>query len=87
MCVGCRGKRTVKVSNTSSCMHMYNELVILDNRALSLFNKTGNSDFIILNKQVRGWIRNLKKECPPVEDVEALIDFLELNEHTVDSTN
>lgn len=60
---------TPKVANDAVCIHKYDELAILDKKVIALHRKfrfVGNSGYKYaeIQKIVRTWIRNLRKECP-----------------------
>lgn len=80
MCLGC--KSASRTPTKQVCMHMYNELVELDLRALSIYQGTKNSDFIKINKQIRAWIKNLRTSCPPESDLNLIRTII--NEYTID---
>lgn len=80
MCLGCKTASRTPIKQV--CMHMYNELVELDLRALSIYQDTKNSDFLKINKQIRVWIKDLRATCPEESDLNLIRKII--NEHTID---
>jgi len=60
-------------SDASGCLMKYSELIVLDKKAVKLFNHLRLSDplgaklFLELNAKLRVWIIKLKQECPDEE--------------------
>lgn len=82
MCLKCNTKSEVKKSKTA-CMQLYNELVQYDLKSIEIYSKTKDSRFLPINKQLRVWISNLKRECPPDDSLELIKNILDDYEYPI----
>ena len=67
---------TIK-SKEKVCMDLYSELKNLDFKVVQILEKNNDSLLKQANKQLRMWIRNLDKTCPPEYERQVLTQFIE----------
>lgn len=78
MCLGCQKTNvSTKLRKKSECNHLYTELASLDLQILDLFKVTKDANLIETNKTLRTWISNLSNECPPIEDLKIIREYIE----------
>ena len=82
MCVGCRTKKN-KVIPTSPCKYLYNELVTMDLKTLDLYKTTKESDLLLINGQLRIWIKELNNKCPDEDEINNIRDILNNYEYPI----
>ena len=96
MC-GCKSKlignkktsKTIDSVTTTSkkeivdCTNLYTELQQLSLYLLEMINggHENSTHLSNLNNQIRSWVRNLRKECPPEEERQVITDYIN-NEYT-----
>lgn len=82
MCLACSKGRSTQVK--SVCINLHSKLVEMNMKAVTLYKTTKESNYLYANLQLSEWIRNLKKECPPEDDLNLIKLFL-YGEHTDDT--
>lgn len=83
MCLGCQ-KNSNKKKNTNACPELYNELISLDSQVIDKYKETKEPNFLMINKQLRIWINNLKYQCPPESELDLIRQIIKENEHPID---
>ncbi len=74
-----RKPSTVK-SDKVNCFIQYNNLKELNLKVLEMIRSRFNNDNNFLsktNKQLRSWIKELSKECPPEEELQVISKYIE----------
>lgn len=72
---------TPKKTNDLACIQKYDELAQLDRKAIALhkkFRMVGDMGYRYaeVQKTIRGWIVDLKTECPDEDELKEFSDFI-----------
>ena len=71
---------TPKVGNGAACQEKYDELAQLDKKVISLYKRFKWSQmgykYAEMQKVIRGWIVNLKTECPDEDELKSFKDYI-----------
>jgi hypothetical protein len=73
-------KSTTVELERNNCLSKYRDLQDLNLKVLEMIRSKFNNENNILsktNKQIRLWIKNLSKECPPEEELQAISKYIE----------
>mgnify|MGYP000756048156 FL=1 len=72
---------TPKADSNAACIQKYDELAVLDKKIIDLHRKFRfvggvSKRYADIQKLVRGWIVNLKNECPDPDDLATYSEYI-----------
>lgn len=77
MCVGCSTSRNAKRIQKKECQYLYTELANLDLKTVDIYKKNKDIHVKEVNTILRAWIRDLKNQCPPSDELNIVRKFIE----------
>lgn len=75
MCLGCKSKKSTSV--TKQCNHLFNELVMLKDKAMLKRKESKDLRYSALIQTINVWISNLNFTCPDENEINTIIEILD----------